>query len=249
MSGEYSIAAWFGRELAEDLSNKIQKAHPAFSSKDFVQSISDVVHGQAYSKRLSIFSACLRDYLPDDYNESLNILMSILGDENPKETGMFKNYYWVLPIGRFISDFGLEYYESSMQAIMEITKRGTGEYAIRPFIEHYPVETVQVLKSWATSPNFHVRRLASEGPRPKLPWASRLKTFDENPYPIFEILEILKEDEIKFVKTSVANHITDWLKIDMDKTRDFISPWRTSHNIHTQWILKRATRKIDPFVI
>lgn len=101
------------------------------------------------------------------------------------------------------------------------------------------------ITDWAHSSNFHLRRLASEGLRPKLPWSTKLDTFNDNPKPVFKILEFLKEDEVMFVKKSVANHLTDWLKVNKTPTVELIKKWQKSANKNTQWIIKRATRKID----
>lgn len=100
------------------------------------------------------------------------------------------------------------------------------------------------MKKWAVSKNFHLRRLASEGLRPKLPWASKLDLFIEKPEPVFDILEILKADPVKFVKKSVANHITDYIKVNPGEAGKLIFGWKKSGNEHTQWIIKHATRKI-----
>jgi 3-methyladenine DNA glycosylase AlkC len=131
-----------------------------------------------------------------------------------------------------------------MNAVEEITKRNTGEYAVRPFIRLYPERALARITDWAHSPNFHLRRLASEGLRPKLPWATKLDTFNDRPEPVFAILEILKKDEVMFVKKSVANHLTDWLRVNKAPTVALIKRWRRSGNTDTQWIIKRATRKI-----
>jgi 3-methyladenine DNA glycosylase AlkC len=90
-----------------------------------------------------------------------------------------------------------------------------------------------------------LRRLASEGLRPKLPWSTKLDVFKDNPNPVFDILELLKEDEVMFVKKSVANHLTDWLKVTREPTVNLIKKWKESNNKHTEWIVKRATRKIS----
>lgn len=88
-----------------------------------------------------------------------------------------------------------------------------------------------------------MRRLASEGSRPKLPWATKLDTFIERPEPIFKILELLKEDEVRFVKKSVANHMRDYLKVNRDAALDVLQRWGTSSNPHTLWIVKHARRR------
>lgn len=242
MGTNYSITEHFGSNLAVLLSEKIKKVYTEFDSQNFTQDIENNVIEKTYTQRIAIIAELLKKYLPSDYSKALHILVSILGEENPNQTGMFTHYYWILPIGKFVQEYGLDHFDISIKAIEEITKRNTGEYAIRPYIRKYPNETIKVMRKWAKSSNFHLRRLASEGLRPKLPWASKLDTFLENPTPVFQILELLKEDEIMFVKKSVANHITDWIKVNKDAVTTLIESWKTSDNANTKWIIKRATR-------
>ncbi len=244
MENDNSITKWFGVNLAQLLSEKIKSVYKEFDSKRYIDSIEEQCKNKSYTQRIDLHATELRNFLPHEYSDGVAILIDILGEENPNETGMFTNFYWVMPIGKFIEKYGLADFDISIQAIEEVTKRNTGEYAIRPFIRKYPEKTIKVIKKWAQSQNFHVRRLASEGTRPKLPWSTKLDTFIENPRPVFEILECLMEDEIKFVKKSVANNITDYLKVNRDATVQFVKNWSESENKHTQWIIKHATRKI-----
>ncbi len=237
-----SISKYFGANLAKILADKILEFYPEFESTSFVSSVQKKVKNKTYTERVDILASFLRDFLPKDYPKALSILVNILGEENKEETGMFKKYYWILPIGKFVEKYGIEYFDLSMKALEEITKRNTSEYAVRPFVRKYPKKSLAIIKKWAKSKNFHLRRLASEGLRPKLPWASKLYDFAENPKVVFEILEILKEDEIKFVKKSVANHLRDYLKINPKETEKIIKQWSKSKNPHTLWIIKHAKR-------
>jgi len=180
--------------------------------------------------------------LPFDFAKSIKILTSILGGENPNETGMFTNYYWIMPIGKFVEKYGLDHFELSIKAIEEITKRNTGEYAIRPFIRKYPEKTISIMHNWSLLKNFHLRRLAAEGCRAKLPWATKLETFILNPEPVFKILDNLIEDQVKFVQKSVANNIADYLKVNPKAGLEFIEKHKNSTNENTKWILKYALR-------
>ncbi len=245
MGTDYSITEKFGANLAQLLAEKIGKVYPEFNADRFIQDTDKRTVGQTYTQRVATLAELLKNYLPADYKKALPVLMAVLGKENPNETGMFTHYYWILPIGKFVQEYGIEHFELSMKAIEEITKRNTGEYAVRPYIRKYPEASLKIIEKWAKSPNFHLRRLASEGLRPKLPWATKLDTFIENPAPVFRVLEWLKEDEILFVKKSVANHLTDWLKVNREAVLPLIERWKTSANPHTQWIIKRATRKIQ----
>jgi 3-methyladenine DNA glycosylase AlkC len=241
-TGRISITDAFGEELAVLLSDKIVSVQKSFPKKDFCQSVKKEVVGKSYTERIEVIADNLKKYLPEKYREALAILLQILGPENQEETGMFTNYYWLMPVGKFVEKYGLDHFTLSMKAIEEITKRNTGEYAIRPYARKYPEKTLAICKKWAKSKNFHLRRLATEGLRPKLPWAPKLDAWNKNPKPIFEILELLKEDEIKFVKKSVANHVRDWIKVNPKEAKRLIATWSKSKNEHTKWILKHAQR-------
>jgi 3-methyladenine DNA glycosylase AlkC len=242
MEKDYSITKYFGENLAELLSDKLIKVYKDFPKNRYITAIREKVVGLGYTQRIELHADEIRNYLPADYKKASSILLEILGPENPNETGMFSEFYWIMPLGKFTEKYGTDDFDTSMFAIEEITKRNTGEYAVRPFIRKYPEQSLKRIREWACSENFHLRRLASEGLRPKLPWATKLDTFIGNPAPVFEILEILKEDEVMFVKKSVANHLTDWLKVNREPAIELINTWRKSENRHTVWIIKKATK-------
>ena len=245
MTTDKSITQYFGVNLAELLSEKILTVFSDFDYVSYTNAISLKVNNLGYKQRIELHANELYKYLPEDYERSISILISILGEENRKETGMFTDFYWVMPIGKYVEIFGIDNFNISMHAIEEITKRNTGEYAIRPFLRKFPDQTIYQLLIWAKSNNFHLRRLSSEGSRPKLPWATKLDTFIDKPEPVFEILDILKEDSVKFVKKSVANNVTDYLKVNYEAARTLLLEWSKSDDINTKWIINHATRKIS----
>jgi 3-methyladenine DNA glycosylase AlkC len=238
------VTGYFGKNLAELLSEKLIATHRNFDKKKFIKSVAKEVNEKTLIQLVECIADNLQIFLPPYYPEAISVLLKILGPENEKETGMFTNFYWLMPVGKFVEKYGLEHFSESISAIEEITKRNTGEYAIRPFVRKYPGKTLKQMKKWAVSKNFHLRRLASEGLRPKLPWASKLDLFIEKPQPVFDVLEILKADPVRFVKKSVANHITDYIKVNPGEAGKLIFQWKRSDNEHTQWIIKHATRKI-----
>lgn len=245
MAEDRSVKRWFGENLAEILSDKIKNVYCDFDKKSYITDIASKYENLEYSKRVELHADVLKNHLPKDYNESIKILMKILGEENPCETGMFSNYYWILPISKFVEKYGLNNFETSVKAIEEITKRSTGEFVVRAYINKYPDEMIKIMYEWSKSGNFHLRRLASEGLRPKLPWAKKLDLFIDKPDPVFNILENLLEDDVKYVKKSVANHLTDYLKVNKIRAEEFIKKHQKSNNLNTKWIIKRATRKIS----
>ena len=175
---------WFDKDLAILLSGKIQKNYDSFDSQEFIQKISDGTSDLELKDRVEFITDKLKEKLPGDYKAAIHILTKILGPENEKETGMFTEGYWIMPIAKYVEKYGLDNFDTSMKAIKEITKRNTGVYCIRPFIDRYPIRTLDIMNKWSKDNSVHVRRLSCEGLRPRLPWARKLDRFIENPKPI-----------------------------------------------------------------
>lgn len=235
---------WFDKELAELLSDKIQKIHLDFNQKEFVQTVDKKVQNLELKDRVEVIADQLHTNLTNSYRENIKVLLQILGPENPQETGMFTNYYWIMPIAKYVEKYGLDNFEISVNAIAEITKRNTGEYAIRPYLEHNPEKTLDVMLGWSKDQNFHIRRLSSEGVRPRLPWAKNLKTFINDPNPILPILNNLKDDQSKYVQKSVANCLNDILKDNPEIGMKVIEEWLKSPTKERRWIIKHSLRTL-----
>ncbi len=238
------LKLWFDADLANLLADKLMEQGVAFNKSSFVQTVTDKVDDLELKDRVAWISDALKEGLSDDYTIAISQLVKILGPENEKETGMFKEYYWVMPIAKYAEKYGLKHFDLSMNAIQEITKRNTGEYTIRPFLEIYPERTLKVMEEWSKNKNKHVRRLSSEGVRPRLPWASKLDLFIKDPAPILPILENLKDDPSKYVQTSVANCINDILKDNPETAKALVEQWTPSATKARKWIIKHALRNL-----
>lgn len=235
---------WFDKDLARLLADKIQEVKTSFEISDFVDTVHEKVEDLELKARVETIADELHKSLGGTYLQNLKILSKILGPENEEETGMFTNFYWIMPIAKFIEKYGLDHFDSSMKAIAEVTRRNTGEYTIRPFLEKYPAKTLKVMKKWAASSNFHERRLACEGVRPRLPWAKKLDSFIDDPTPILPILNMLKDDESKYVQKSVANCINDVLKDNPELAKTLLEKWSKKATPCCQWIIKHAVRNL-----
>ena len=200
------------------------------------------VEGLELKARVQVIADSLRNHLPEKYSAALPILTAILGPENPNETGMFTEGYWVMPVAQFVESYGLDDFDKSLDAIYEITKRNTGEYAIRPYLTAQTDRTLSRMTQWATDENFHVRRLASEGLRPRLPWAKKLDIFIKDPRPIIPILNLLHNDETKYVRKSVANTVNDILKDNYEIGFNLLTGWAKVASANTRWVIRHALR-------
>ena len=239
------LKLWFDKDLAETLGNKVQSVQPHFDSKSFSRSVNRQIKPLELKDRVEVFADELYKHLDADYKKGLNILLQILGPENEEETGMFKKYYWIMPIAKYVEKYGLSQFTLSMKAIGEITKRNTSEYAIRPYLEQYPEKTLKKMLKWSTDTNKHLRRLSCEGARPRLPWAKKLDRFIADPTPLIPVLHNLKADKSKYVQKSVANCLNDIYKDNLNIGKDIIEEWTTSElSKETQWIIKHSLRNL-----
>ncbi|MCF7560405.1 3-methyladenine DNA glycosylase [Sabulilitoribacter multivorans] len=236
---------WFDKNLAELISQKLKANGTNFNEEDFIKSIDRNVVDLELKDRVELIADELYLRLDKDYKKGIVKLMDILGPENEKETGMFTEFYWIMPIAKYVEKYGLNDFEISMIAIEKITKRNTGEYTIRPFIEKDLKKTMQQMMIWSVNPNKHVRRLSSEGVRPRLPWAKKLDIFIENPKPIIPILNNLKDDPSKYIQKSVANCINDIFKDNYDVGKELIESWNGKQiSKERKWIIKHALRNL-----
>lgn len=141
--------------------------------------------------------------------DDLAVILPRLGPELAEGEGYFNHAFHLWPVSRFIETYGLDHPEASLDAIESLTRAFTGEWAVRPYLAHYPSLTMSRVHEWSRSASHNVRRLSTEGIRPRLPWAPQHRPFIEDPSPITPILDRLYCDPSKFVRTSVANNLND----------------------------------------
>lgn len=211
--GEYvSLKYYFNEELAVYLSSCIKAHYEGFSSDSFISNISKQVQDKELKARVAVITDQLKNHLPQDYKEALMILLQILGPENESETGMFTKGYFLMPVVYFVEKYGLPHFDISMQALYEITKRHTSEYAVRPYLAIDVDRCLEYFGEWVKDTNSHVRRLVSESTRPRLPWAKKINPIKNDSRHNLDLLAKLMKDSSPYVQKSVANHINDLTK-------------------------------------
>ncbi len=236
----------FNPELVARMGNRIKVVLPLFDEESFCKSIVPKLEPLSLSERSSLICESLQKHLPKEYKKAIKILLSTFDQvkETSEITG-FEGFYF-MPIAKYVSVYGLEKedFDVSMNALIEITKRFTSEDAIRPFIRKYPKQTFKNLYKWSADENVHVRRLVSEGTRPRLPWSSVLREFIDNPKPVLNILEELKQDPELYVRRSVANNLNDIAKDHPQLVVKTLKRWKTINDKGTQWIISHASRTL-----
>lgn len=234
---------YYTSNCAEILGAAISQVQPDFDVEGYKTEVDSLVPTLELNDRVLVLTEGLRDRLPASYPEALDILLRSLGPELAEGEGMFNQSWFLMPVARFVQEYGLDHPELSLAAIEQITRRHTGEFAIRPYLEHYPELTMGYVKKWAGSSSHNVRRLASEGIRPRLPWAARYRPFMGNPTPVIAIISVLINDPSAYVRTSVANNLNDISKdhpeLAVRTARDWLNQSSTKH---TKWIVKHGLR-------
>ncbi|MFD2043795.1 DNA alkylation repair protein [Ornithinibacillus salinisoli] len=211
--GDYvPLKLYFDEQLAIRLSKLIREHYPSFSSNSFISSITKQVEGKELKARVEVIADELYVHLPNDYSEAISVLLQIIGPENESEEGMFTEGYFLMPVAKFIENYGLDDFDLSMGALKEITKRHTSEYAIRPYLAKNIDLCLEYFNEWVTDTNSHVRRLVSEGTRPRLPWAKKMEPIHNDPLNNLTLIQKLLHDTSPYVQKSVANHINDLTK-------------------------------------
>ena len=205
-------------ELVLSVAQQIQRVWSDFDSDSFIKLVFDEDWPQRELKqRMAHITESLHQFLPLPYPEAINILVAAASH--------FEGFEYMFFPG-FVEQYGLQDYDTSVDALGRLTAYASSEFAVRPFIKKYPGAMMEQMLQWAGSDNEHQRRLASEGCRPRLPWAMALPDFQKDPAPVLPILETLKHDPSETVRRSVANNLNDISKDHPQIVLDIARRWK-----------------------
>lgn len=232
----------FGAEVPRKIATMILEEFPSFAAEAFIAETLEGYETLDLMPRGRKIARTLRRYLPEDYTHAVEILIASLGPRLETTEGAGMAPFLYLPHGFFVAEYGLDHFEASMAAQYELTQRFTAEFSIRPFLERYPEAALARLRTWATDPSAHVRRLVSEGTRPRLPWAPRLRVFQADPRPTLALLELLKDDPEIYVRRSVANHLNDIGKDHPGLLAEIARNWMQDAAKERRWLIRHALR-------
>lgn len=230
--------------LVKQIADRITKVYPEFAHDKFIKAVDAELHNLELKPRFGLIADKLYEFLPTHYPDAVQILVEIFDStkhnfEYTKDVG-----FRMLSIPTFVEKYGTEHIEASMDAMYIITQYTSCEFAIRPFIMKYPQQSLEILHQWVHDDNEHVRRLVSEGTRPRLPWAPQLPDFIADPTPTLDILTHLQDDESLYVRRSVANHLNDITKDHPKRVLDTLEIWQKGASDGTHWLINHALRTL-----
>lgn len=232
----------YNTRFFDTFKNALEQSLPEFDKALFMERIyDDLWEKRELKQRMKHIAAVLESFLQNDYEHKIATLLDIIANLRKSEVQVNSLEYMLFP--EFIEMYGLDHFEVSMKAIELVTQFTSCEFAIRPFIKRYPVETMAWMSHWSLHPSHLVRRFASEGCRPRLPWAMALPDLKTDPSPVLVILENLKADPSEFVRRSVANNLNDIAKDHPDTVIAIARKWKGS-SIETDRLIKHGCRSL-----
>ncbi len=232
----------FGADVPRAIAAMLQAAHPPFPTRAFVRDCLSGFGALELMPRGRHIAQAMHKHLPKHFPHAVDILLASLHEPVDRAgAGGMANFIF-MPHCFFVAEHGLNHFEDAMRAQHALTQRFTAEFSIRPFLIHHRAQTLERLKQWANDPNEHVRRLVSEGSRPRLPWAARLPVFQADPSPTLALLELLKDDPSPYVRRSVANHLNDIGKDNPQVLAEVAARWMQDASPERAWVVRHALR-------
>jgi len=233
-----------GASAVSSLAAAITQGTPGFARQDFIEAALLGLEELELKERAAHITRALGLFLPDDYQEALPIVLRAGEAWRPIDPDDPFRSFGVWPLIDYVSMFGLAHFDLSMQALRALTPLFSSEFAIRFFLLEDTERALSFLERWTTDPDDHVRRLVSEGSRPRLPWAPRLPGFIDDPTPLLGLLDTLKDDPSLYVRRSVANNLNDIAKDNPDTVIELCKRWKMGASAERQWIIRHATRTL-----
>lgn len=237
-------------QLVKLIGESLADVTPGFDLSAFQKRAKRNLNKLELKERALNIAQAMAEQLPESFDEAAPLLIASLGPrlEATEQNGLAPFFYF--PHSQLIAEYGVSHFQSGMQTCYELTQRFTAEFCIRPLLVEHRAKGLRQLKRWTKDNSPHVRRLVSEGTRPRLPWAMRLRDFQDDPGHTLPLLERLKDDSELYVRRSVANHLADiakdhpevafeichkWLK-EIETMKD---PQRAKQR---RWVLRHAVR-------
>jgi 3-methyladenine DNA glycosylase AlkC len=237
----------FNKPKIEQIAGELHRTYPSFQKKQFVQKVITKFPELELKARIVWIAECLKQYLPADYREAVRVIVNSLpAPNNPELSDNDFGDFIYAPYGEYIARYGCNKKDLtfSLDALYQLTMRFSAEDAIRYFINAFPNETLKKALTWSKDTHYHVRRLCSEGTRPKLPWSPKINIPVTATIPI---LDNLFADPTRYVVRSVANHINDISKTNPDLAIDTLLRWQQSSKqkpAEMEYLIRHALRSL-----
>jgi len=236
----------YSMKLVTCMANHLQRHLPGFERETFEGPIRQRLEGLELKDRSQLIADNLHLALPEDFDDRARVLRAIL---HPDSTSTSSDEQGIsgwgsLPLSTVVGQHGLDDFDQSLELLKIMTPLFSSEFAIRYFLLADQDRTLDTLKTWITDPDYRVRRLVTEGTRPRLPWAMQLPRLINDPSPILPFLTALRDDGQEYVRRSVANHLNDIAKDHPDRVAKIAGKWIKGATPDRKKLLRHACRSL-----
>jgi 3-methyladenine DNA glycosylase AlkC len=238
MENESAFKHWINDAALESIAEALTALHPPFPASEFRTRAAVGLEDLELKDRVRQVIGVLAETLPADFAEVAPILRGLPGVWQPN------NEFVAWPLVDFVGEHGVGDPDLALEVLKTLTPLFSAEFAIRPFLIEHRDLTLETVARWTRDPSEHVRRLVSEGTRPRLPWGIRLKDFVADPSPVLPLLEALKDDESEYVRRSVANNLNDIAKDHVDVVLETCRAWLPGADANRQRLIAHACRTL-----
>ncbi len=237
-------------ELVTCLAMHLGRQLPASASQTFADAVLPELGKLELKARVQLITDEMIKVLPVDTRQRNDILLSMLHPETTSDTLVRASDddgiagWGIWPLSLIVGQHGLDEFDASMQLLREMTVRSTSEFAIRHFLLADQPRALNIMQQWLDDPNEHVRRLVSEGSRPRLPWGMKLQALCKDPTPTLVLLEGLKDDPSDYVRRSVANHLNDISRDNVAVATELASRWMKNADKQRTALIRHGCRTL-----
>ncbi|MCF6300327.1 MAG: DNA alkylation repair protein [Proteobacteria bacterium] len=238
------------KNIIEGMASHFKRHCSTFDDKEFVADATKNLDSLGLKERTDQITKTMIKHFPTDFNDAGKIMLASLGSplDDDVSAGTVDDKgisgWAVTPLTHYVGLHGHDHFDLSMTLFKEMTKCASSEFGIRFFILESPTKTLSVLKTWTTDSNQHVRRLVSEGSRPRLPWAMSLPMYIKDPSPVIDLLEQLKDDDKEYVRRSVANSLNDISKDHPEVVVEIATQWMKGASKEREKLIRHACRTL-----
>jgi 3-methyladenine DNA glycosylase AlkC len=235
----------FSPELVSCFADHLQKHISSFNRESFEKPICALLEQLELKDRAQLIADHLHAALPNDLHDRARVIRAMLRPEAGQVSDELGIGGWgVFPLSIAVGQHGLDDFGGSLELLKDMTHLFSSEFGVRYFLLADQERALQIMGSWVRDPSHHVRRLVSEGTRPRLPWAMQLPKLIDDPTPTLPILEALRDDKEEYVRRSVANHLNDIAKDHPDVVAGIAKSWLKGANRNREQLVRHACRSL-----
>lgn len=219
------------------LGEVLAAGNPRFDARRFAEEASLGLDRLELKARVAQVSGVLARYLPDDFKKAATVVLRTVPSS---DLTMWEAW----PVTDWVGEAGMDAPAEALEALSMLTAKASAEFAIRRFLDGHPDLTFQAMQRWTAHADEEVRRLVSEGSRPRLPWAPRVRVLDAQPRWAVPLLDRLRDDPSPYVRRSVANHLNDISKVDPDGAVEIARRWAAEGGTQVAAVVRHGLRSL-----